>query len=129
LKLLRYINVFAHYRSQVCDLTYFSMLQTACPQPLPGNELLKTCNVHVTQFFTVTYPSEPILMSVKNQYSSRLFLLLNVTFLYCLAKFHLKHIQKYVFLNLANECTFCEESFKVLNGLFRNLKILTGQKL
>jgi hypothetical protein len=55
LKCLRYINVFAHYRSQVCDLTYFSRLQTACPQPLPGNELLKTCNI--TQFFTVTYPS------------------------------------------------------------------------
>jgi hypothetical protein len=55
LKFVLYINVLAHYRSQVCDLTYFSRLQTACPQPLPGNEVLKTCNV--TQFFTVAYPS------------------------------------------------------------------------
>jgi hypothetical protein len=56
LKSLRYINVFAHYRSQVCDLTYFSRLQTACPQPWPRYELLKTCNV--TQFFSCSpYPT------------------------------------------------------------------------
>jgi hypothetical protein len=45
MKFLRHIVYLHNFHYRVCDLTYFSRLQTACPQPLSGNELLKTCNV------------------------------------------------------------------------------------